>query len=401
MNYSLIRYLFCVQIFLGGQILAHEGHDHGHDEHHDEHQKLADSAEVVKLSNRPDVHGMTIQAYDPEQPDKPEDSHGYEDHDHEDNHEDDHATLIDDPCTQISFLTKFILVIIVSTIMFFSAFISGYIPIWMSLSEKRIKNCSALGAGLLLGVAIAVIIPEGIEAVYKIQKFQIDVKNSHSHDMHLDRDVNEHEHADSSIAEPVPHNHDEINTAIYISGSILLGFIFMMLIDNNSEGHVHSHSPMSRHNSTDTHCHDPDCSEGSFSTKKQKLSMDGTNLMTIEEVVQPEKKTKRRSYLNYFLPNRDRNRNRRSEGEEKENIQVAITLKKSSSFVNRMNSLKRQVSTIFVEYKGIGHDGQGTTITLGLIIHAAVDGIAVGATTNSPEMAFLVFLAIALRDGLG
>ncbi|EFO87838.1 hypothetical protein CRE_05625 [Caenorhabditis remanei] len=63
----------------------------------------------------------------------------------------------------ISFLLIF------STAMFFGSWIAGSIPLMFSLSESRIRLVSIFGAGLLVGTALSVIIPEGVEALYGAQ----------------------------------------------------------------------------------------------------------------------------------------------------------------------------------------------------------------------------------------
>ena len=42
---------------------------------------------------------------------------------------------------------------------------TGSIPLFMSLSEEKLQLVSVLGAGLLLGTALSVIIPEGMQTL--------------------------------------------------------------------------------------------------------------------------------------------------------------------------------------------------------------------------------------------
>ncbi|WIA16389.1 hypothetical protein OEZ85_013082 [Tetradesmus obliquus] len=48
--------------------------------------------------------------------------------------------------------------------MFVGAYGCGMLPSWLPISEQRLASVNALGAGLLLGSALVIILPEGFEA---------------------------------------------------------------------------------------------------------------------------------------------------------------------------------------------------------------------------------------------
>jgi hypothetical protein len=50
--------------------------------------------------------------------------------------------------------------------MFFGSFISGCLPIWIATTPQSAGNISLFGAGLLIGVSLIIIIPEGIRAMF-------------------------------------------------------------------------------------------------------------------------------------------------------------------------------------------------------------------------------------------
>ncbi|RUS16045.1 ZIP metal ion transporter-like protein [Endogone sp. FLAS-F59071] len=52
--------------------------------------------------------------------------------------------------------------------MLIGSFVAGMIPLAFKLSEERLRLISALGVGLLMGTALIVIIPEGIETIYSV-----------------------------------------------------------------------------------------------------------------------------------------------------------------------------------------------------------------------------------------
>lgn len=60
----------------------------------------------------------------------------------------------------IGFLT------VLSSSMFLGSYVAGSIPMLFNMSESRMRMVSIFGAGLLLGTALSVIIPEGVESFY-------------------------------------------------------------------------------------------------------------------------------------------------------------------------------------------------------------------------------------------
>ena len=56
---------------------------------------------------------------------------------------------------------------IFSIVMLVGSYGAGSVPLFMSMSEEKLHLVSVLGAGLLVGVAFAVIIPEGVLTLIK------------------------------------------------------------------------------------------------------------------------------------------------------------------------------------------------------------------------------------------
>ncbi|ESO85664.1 hypothetical protein LOTGIDRAFT_177546 [Lottia gigantea] len=107
--------------------------------------------------------------------------------------------------------------ILLSLAMLVGCYLSGIIPLAFTLSEEKLKLITVLGAGLLVGTALAVIIPEGVHAMYSGG-----VKPAEKH---------EHEHG---------HHHDMSEEHSKIGISLVAGFIFMLLVDQIGGGHHHS-----------------------------------------------------------------------------------------------------------------------------------------------------------------
>ncbi|XP_052428836.1 zinc transporter ZIP9-B isoform X2 [Carassius gibelio] len=61
-------------------------------------------------------------------------------------------------------------VILISLAMFVGCFMLGIIPLLINLSEKKLQLITVLGAGLLCGTALSIIIPEGVELVQEAWK---------------------------------------------------------------------------------------------------------------------------------------------------------------------------------------------------------------------------------------
>lgn len=183
------------------------------------------------------------------------------------------------------------------------SYLAGSVPLFMTMSEDILQLVSVMGAGLLIGVALAVIVPEGMQTL--IKAYQMKEKASHS---------TEETHHESHN-----HSHSELEGIDRTIGlSLILGFLFMLLIDqiaSKSSGGSHQSVPSS----------------------------------DIESGSSP----------------------------------------KSSPRKNRTSSVSHSHN----------HHGTTWTTTLGLLVHAAADGIAMGsaAATHHVDVEFIVFLAIMLH----
>merc|ERR550517_2047580 len=82
--------------------------------------------------------------------------------------------------------------------------------------EEKLQLVSVMGAGLLVGTALSVIIPEGMQTL----NMAYSIKEHASH--HGGEDTEESGHAHQHEENPVPH---------IIGVSLVLGFIFMLIVD--------------------------------------------------------------------------------------------------------------------------------------------------------------------------
>lgn len=111
----------------------------------------------------------------------------------------------------------FVLLLLV-VLMLVGSYLVGSIPLVMPMSEEKLQLVSVLGAGLLVGTALAVIIPEGVRSLNI-------VVTVHTLPSALKDDgavVAPHEQTSSS----------DIHSLMGIS--LVLGFVFMLLVDQCS-----------------------------------------------------------------------------------------------------------------------------------------------------------------------
>ena len=63
-------------------------------------------------------------------------------------------------------MEQWILLLIWVVLLFMGSYLLGILPLKLSSSSKTINLISVFGAGLLVGVSLAIIIPEGVKAIY-------------------------------------------------------------------------------------------------------------------------------------------------------------------------------------------------------------------------------------------
>lgn len=102
--------------------------------------------------------------------------------------------------------------VLLALVMLIGSYVAGSIPLNVSMSEDKLKKVTVLGAGLLVGTALAVIIPEGVRSLF----------SERSHPTVVTKDY---------TVEPPAHD-DDLHSVIGIS--LVLGFVFMLLIDQMS-----------------------------------------------------------------------------------------------------------------------------------------------------------------------
>lgn len=131
--------------------------------------------------------------------------------------------------------------LLLSLAMLVGCYLAGIIPLAINFSEDKLKLVTILGAGLLVGTALSVIIPEGIHAMSMGQKSEhhadpqvaaamTKVDEKGTHESHAEHDSHE------------GHAHRLIDDHSLIGITLVSGFIFMLLVDHIGGG-SHMHAP--------------------------------------------------------------------------------------------------------------------------------------------------------------
>ncbi|XP_073339416.1 zinc transporter ZIP9 [Pagrus major] len=126
---------------------------------------------------------------------------------------------------------------LLSLAMLVGCYVAGTIPLAVNFSEEKLKLITVLGAGLLCGTALAVIIPEGVHALYE----EILEGGHHSHGQAGVVEAPETKGEVESVLSAGgkhEHSHEQLHACIGVS--LVLGFVFMLLVDQIGSSHVHS-----------------------------------------------------------------------------------------------------------------------------------------------------------------
>lgn len=130
-----------------------------------------------------------------------------------------------------------LVLILLTIVMLIGSYLAGSIPLVVTLSEEKLKVVTVFGAGLLVGTALTVIIPEGIRALYSSDVHVM--VSSQSPNGKLSEQIHAGAAAaggSSGVVAAVnvdSHDSDPEHSAT-IGLSLVLGFVFMMIVDQIS-----------------------------------------------------------------------------------------------------------------------------------------------------------------------
>jgi len=111
------------------------------------------------------------------------------------------------------FESEFGWLVLLALSMFMGSFLAGSVPLAFSLSEEKMTLFSSFGAGLLVGTALIIILPEGVSTLYG--------------------------HGTEQCASPS--EHEEFRTEAYMGAALAFGFVAMFIVDHFGPSHQHRH----------------------------------------------------------------------------------------------------------------------------------------------------------------
>jgi len=234
--------------------------------------------------------------------------------------------------------------ILLTFIMFVLTLAFGMLPIKCQLGSFYNNLIATFAAGLLLGTACIVILPEGLEMLlHGLESHDDHDDHEEEEEHHEDEDHEEEEHHEEEHHED-EHGEEELN-GMLVGLAILAGIVFMLLVHRLGPKHSHGHGH------ADGHATDQDQGE-------QPVSVDASD-----------------------NPKGDKGEIRAMEIE-------AAGGNEEISIVLRGNSTEKK-QTI-------------SAVTLGLLMHAMFDGVALGIVTAGEEdskITWVVFGALMGHKG--
>jgi len=208
--------------------------------------------------------------------------------------------------------------VVLAVIMFVLSFVLGLIPLKCNVRSNHMNYIATAGAGLLLGTAFIVILPEGIEMLMEGFEQKL-ARGKHK------------------VEQARPFD------GAFLGLAIVLGIIFMLFVERIGVGHSHVHGHQQ-------------------SPSVEQATSCGIRLTEVEEL-----------------------RPRTGASVEHQGLSSSV----SSSPCGRLNLYSNT---------GVSRNPQQAgALTLGLVIHAAIDGIALGTVTaggGSAKLSLVVFGAL-------
>ncbi|KAK4521454.1 uncharacterized protein ATC70_012069 [Mucor velutinosus] len=235
------------------------------------------------------------------------------------------------------------------------SYVAGSLPLTTKLSDRKIRILNALGAGLLIGTSLMVVIPEGVETIYssratsslivgnslpkshyaKIPNLStLDTTNKNWAAAHGQEEAEEDDTMYKVVTKRAPtaeegkEEKEEGREHVAVGLSLIIGFALMFIIDQVSSLHM---------------------------TAPNNNGIEYSELGAVG-------------------------------GGSLEHAEEAAT-----------NRSTANDESIYPDTHTTPVNQPSMTPTVGLVVHAAADGIALGASASHPQLSMVVFIAIMLH----
>ncbi|KIW73439.1 hypothetical protein PV04_01560 [Phialophora macrospora] len=268
-----------------------------------------------------------------------------------------------------------------SVVMAVASFLAGILPLTLKLSPSQLRLISTIGMGVLVGTSLVVIIPEGVETLYTASE----VGRAHSHTrrdlLALEADIQSpHAYAPTSVHQLFVRRPVDDTSPFNVPGPVIPsdldsppktptqpGVVGILDTDDNRGG-----------NEEAQHEDDEDVHREAHHAWIGVALLAGFMLMYLIDKV-PQ----------YSQPSKQRTRTHH------------IALNNLGRRFNFATSLDREeeADTFLGSSEGSHIHQRSFATTIGLVIHAAADGIALGAssTATTSGLSFVIFFAIMIH----
>ncbi|KAI1758970.1 Zinc/iron permease [Hypoxylon sp. FL1150] len=270
--------------------------------------------------------------------------------------------------------TGLFLLLALTVVMALASFLAGALPLSMSLSQSQLRLISSIGIGILVGTSLIVIIPEGIEA---ITEASIPTHSQSTRDLHSPRHIsavrwapgsNIGSRSDLNWCGITPNRYGDDNKLDEKANSAILGS------EDDTGSPLRVREPAEE---SDTKADaEKQHSEVKVPTFYIGLSMIlGFVLMFLID------RLPRHASENFQPPPPPRHISLSNLG----GSSLSREEEETEGFLGSLTPTPKQSRSL--------------ATTTGLVIHAAADGIAMGASATSPDtkLGFIVFIAIMVH----
>ncbi|RHZ78738.1 hypothetical protein Glove_156g23 [Diversispora epigaea] len=263
-------------------------------------------------------------------------------------------------------MDAFLWLFLLSITMFIGSFLAGSIPLAFHLSEDRLRTISAFGIGLLVGAALIVIIPEGIGTLYSVPTTTSEIDSiDFSQNKFVDTTGNDvldkRRWSNYNQIKRNEINQDNVNVWSNIKRE-------SSTVDNSKEKNEQSNKvvPLEPKDTTTSDSHDDE--ENANHRYIGFALISGFAMMFVIDQIDT---THVHSHTRVSVVSLTELRSLSSGGDREEDDHEVM----GSSTIHK----------------------KPASATIGLVIHAAADGIALGASASEPALEIIVFLAIMLH----